>query len=292
MADVEATTRSIAALVRDVALRTQLEVAVQSAEGVPDRRLLWCKSADDLYRAVAERGAAVVITEWDDAVNFPVEAVIRRLRAEFSTVPVLAYVPLTPTGARALLAAGQAGVSEAMLAGYDDIGHALYSVIARAADAAMADNALARLAGVVPSQVLAILAYVFRHARAGPGVGDIANALGLHRKTLAEQCRRAGVPPPGELASWGRLVIAAARLADRGRTAEQVAARFRYRSGSALASMLKRYTGLTVSEARQRGPASVLDLLISRLHEPASLHPAPPARRRTPTRTSKTGPAD
>lgn len=271
LTDVSSDGRAIAVHVHDRTLRAQLAAAIHGPSGLrTSDRLWWCDSPGDLYTTVAERGAIAAITDWDDTSSGPVEDVIRRLRREFPTVPVLAYVSLTPAGARALLLAGRIGVSDAILAGYDDLGQALHGVLASAADNAMADYALVRLADLVPVEVFRILEYVFRHARAGPGVTDIANSLGQHRKTLADHCRRAHVPPPGELASWGRLAMAVARLADRGRTTDQVAARFRYRTGSALASMLKRYTGLTLSEARRRGPTAVLDLLTTRLRNSTS----------------------
>lgn len=262
MGDVKPKGDVIAAFVRDRALQARLAAATRASAGA---RILWCESPEELYAAVADGGATIAITEWGDPASITLEAMAWRLRQEFPTVPVLVYVPLTPAGAKALLAAGRAGAREAILAGHDDVGRALGAVLARASSLSVAERAVQRLSRLTPPEVLAMLAYALRHARAAPDVSDMARALHLHRKTLADQCRRAGAPPPGELASWGRLVVAAERLSDPGRSAERVAAEFGYSSGSAFANMLKRYTGLTLAEVRLRGPAVVFESLVHRL---------------------------
>jgi len=265
----------IAALVSDRARQTRLAAAIQTTAGAHSVRTLWCRSPGELYAAVADRGATIAITEWLDTRGDSVELTVRRLRKEFPTVPVLAYEPLTQAGARALLAAGDAGVREVILAGYDDVGDALDAVLSRATVASVAERTVDRVSTLVPREVLVILAYALRHARAAPDVSDIARSLHLHRKTLADHCRRAGALPPGQLISWSRLVLAAERLADPGRSGERVAAELGYPSGSAFANMLKRYTGLTLGEVRVRGPGVVLEMLAQRLSPTKFAHSRP-----------------
>jgi AraC-like DNA-binding protein len=264
-ADGQIDTCLIAALVHDRALQAQLGAAAQGGLRGPRARVLWCTSPGALYAAVADGGATIAITEWGHLADSTLEDALGRLRNDFPTVAVLVYAPLTPAGAKSLLAAGRAGVREVILAGYDDVGSALGSVLLRAASASVAERAVQRLSPLVSAEVMAILAYSLRHARTAPDVGDIARALHLHRKTLADHCRRVGAPSPRELAGWGRLVVAVDRLADPGRSAERVAAEFRYASGSAFANTLKRYTGLALAEIRLRGPGVVLEALARRL---------------------------
>jgi len=251
----------IAAHVRDRSLQAQLAAAIVAQGPAVAVKTEWCRSADSLYAAVADRGATIAITDWIGETDAVAEAAVRRLRDEFPTVAVLAYAPLTAAGAKGILAAGRAGVQEVIIAGHDDTGRALAAVLARAATVSTAERAIVRLSALVPSDVMPILAYALRHARAVPEVSDAAQALHLHRKTLAEYCRRANVPPPGELIGWSRLIMAAERLADPGRSAERVAVEFGYSSGSAFANMLRRYTGLAVADVRIQGPSVVLEAL-------------------------------
>jgi hypothetical protein len=226
VADVSVEGEVIAAFVRDRALEARLASATRGDTSTRSARILWCGSPGELYTAVADGGATIAITEWAHPADIALETMARRLRQEFPTVPVLAYVPLTPAGAKGLLAAGRAGAREAILAGHDDVGRALGAVLARASSLSVADRAVERLSRLTSPEVLAMLAYALRHARAAPGVSDIARSLHLHRKTLADQCRRAGVPPPGELARWGRLVVAGERRGGPCQPASQVAAKF------------------------------------------------------------------
>src|SRR5579862_914049 len=155
---------AIAALVRTRALETQLLASVRACASVERIRVIWCSSPEELFRAAVDREAAIAIVEWE-AGDYALESLVRRLRDEFPTVPVLAYAPLTSAGARALLAAGRAGVREAIIAGHDDAGRALSEVLVRAATASAAERAVDWISDFVMPDVLPILAYALRHAR-------------------------------------------------------------------------------------------------------------------------------
>ncbi len=82
---------------------------------------------------------------------------------------------------------------------------------------------------------------------------DVANALGVHRKTLVDRLKAAQLPSPRAIIGWCRLLVAARVLDDPGRTVEQVALMLDFPSGTALRNMCKRYTGLRTGEVRQNG---------------------------------------
>jgi AraC-like DNA-binding protein len=92
-----------------------------------------------------------------------------------------------------------------------------------------------------------------RHSRREMSVEDAATAMGIHRKTLVDRLRSAGLPSPRTIIGWSRLLTAARLLDDPGRTVEQVALRLDFPSGTALRNMFKRYTGLRTSEVRENG---------------------------------------
>jgi AraC-like DNA-binding protein len=220
----------------------------------------------ELVSAVADGAAAAVVTEWHDAAGTTVDQAVRSLRADYPSVPVLVYAPLTPQGARDMLDATRAGASEVLIANFDDIGVTLAQRLARAQSSALAKQIMARIAGLVSEPVESMMEYFLRQARIAPGVTGAARALGVHRKTLALHCARCGVPSPSALSCWARLILAAQRLEDPGRTTERAAIELGFPSGSALRNMLKRYTGLSPSEVRERGGSIVLvELLVEQL---------------------------
>jgi len=252
---------TIAALVCDRTAQARLRKAVSG-----QAQLAFCATMGDVLSAVADGAAAAVVTEWHDATGATVDPAVRSLQADYPSVPVLVYAPLTPQGARDMLEATRAGASEVLIANFDDIGVTLAQRLARAQSAALTKRIMARAEGLVSEPVEMMMEYFLRQARTAPSVESAARALGMHRKTLALHCARCGVPSPNAFSGWLRLILAAQRLEDPGRTTAQAASELGFPSGPALRNMLKRYTGLSPSEVRERGGSVVLiELLIERL---------------------------
>src|ERR1043165_7519503 len=114
---------------------------------------------------------------------------------------------------------------------------------------------LTELEPSVPEHVFPMLRYCLEHGRRNLSVEDLAGALAVHRKTLVDWLKAAGLPSPSSIISWSRLLVAARMLDDPGRTVEQVALLLDFPSGTSLRNMMKRYTGLVTSEVRQNGGA-------------------------------------
>jgi len=165
-----------------------------------------------------------------------------------------------------MLDAARAGATEVVIANFDDVGITLAHRLASAQAAALARRVMVRIADLVPDSIASLIDYFFRHGRSAPTVATAAHSLGLHRKTLALHCARAHLPSPSALSCWARLILAAQRLEDPGRTTERSAMETGFPSGSAFRNMLKRYTGLSPSEVRERGGSlCIIDLFTARL---------------------------
>jgi AraC-like DNA-binding protein len=252
---------TIAALVCDRASRTRLQGAVRG-----QAEFSFCNTVPELISAVVDGAATAVVTEWRDAVGCTLEDAVRSLHADFPTVPILVYAPLTPQGARDMLEAARAGATEVLIANFDDVGITLAKRLASAQAVVLAGRIMAQIAELVPASVAVLIDYFLRHGSTAPSVATAAHALGLHRKTLALYCARAQLPSPSALACWARLILAAQRLEDPGRTTERAAREVGFPSGSAFRNMLTRYTGLSPSEVRERGGSlCLIDLFSARL---------------------------
>jgi AraC-like DNA-binding protein len=268
----------IAAWVTDAIARQRLATAV--SERLPRRAkgpaIRWCDSADELATAVSQHGVEAAIIEVGDADAgddtaggggriSPLEEVIRTLRAEHPAVPVLIYAPLTAAASRTIVALAGAGITNVIIAGHDDLNHAVRPILDASASACTAEAAYARLSVVASPGVAAILSYGLRYGTAAPTVAAAARALRVHRKTLAAWCVASGAPSPRVLITWCRLVIAVERLAEARWPAERVARAFGFGSGSALAGLIKRHIGLTRAALRERGSGVVTEMLAQRL---------------------------
>jgi AraC-like DNA-binding protein len=268
----------IAAWVTDAIARQRLAAAV--SERLPRRTrgpaILWCDSADELVAAVGRNDAKAAIIEiggadvGDDAVGGWVgisrlEEMTRTLRAEHPAVPVLIYAPLTAAASRTIVALAGAGITNVIIAGHDDLNHAVRPILDASASACAAEAAYARLRAAASPGVAAILSYALRYGTATPTVAAAARALRVHRKTLAAWCLASGAPSPRVLITWCRLVIAVERLAEARWPAERVARAFGFGSGSALTGLIRRHIGLTRAELRERGGGVVIEMLAQRL---------------------------
>jgi AraC-like DNA-binding protein len=252
---------TIAALVCDRASRARLRSAIRGQADVA-----FCDTVPQLVSAVADGAATAVVTEWRDATGSRLDAAVRTLHADYPTVPILVYAPLTPQGARDMLEAARAGATEIVIANFDDVGITLSRRLSTAQAVALGRQVMARVTELVPVSVAALIDYFLRHGRSAPTVAAAARALSLHQKTLALHCAGARCPGPSALACWARLILAAQRLEDPGRTAERAALELGFPSASAFRNMLKRYTGLSPSEVRERGGSlCVVEMFTARL---------------------------
>jgi AraC-like DNA-binding protein len=270
----------IVAWVTDALARQRLAAAI--TERLPRRAqapaLRWCDSASALLATVAQGGATATIIEIGDTVSAhvtnetttdiaEVEELTRALRAGYPAVPVLIYAPLTAAASRAIVTLASAGITNVIIAGYDDMNHAVRPILDAAMSACIAEAAYGRLSAVASRDVTAILGYALRYATAAPSVASAAQALRVHRKTLASWCHTSGAPPPRVLVTWCRLIIAAERLAVAQWPTERVARAFGFGSGSALNRLIKRHIGLTRAGLREQGSAIVVEMLARRLED-------------------------
>ena len=86
---------------------------------------------------------------------------------------------------------------------------------------------------------------------------DLAGTLHITPRTLSRWCRRAGLPPPRRLLLWMRILLAAEFLDDPGRPITAVARACGYAGDSSLRLALKRYTGMSPTELREKGAFEV-----------------------------------
>jgi AraC-like DNA-binding protein len=228
--------------------------------------------------AVSTRGATAVIIELrglgpSEAASTTgsdmsrIEELTRTLRGQHPAVPVLVYAPLTAAASRAVVTLARAGVANVIIAGHDDLNHAVGPILARAASVCAAEDAYQKLSAVASPGVAAILNYGLRYGARAPTVADAAAALHVHRKTLAVWCHASGAPSPRVLVTWCRLIIATERLADARWSTERVARALGFGSGSALAGLIRRHIGLGRAELRERGSSVVVEMLARRLAE-------------------------
>ena len=212
---------------------------------------------------------AAIITEVRDADGHPVHEIVGDLNAGGTGTPLVAYCRAGAEQSSDIRALVLAGAHQLLFHGIDDAGIALRHILDAAQQASVGERAAEELMRVVPAKLAPIVSHVTRYP-ATQRVGEVADALGYHRKTLVNHCAQAGFVPPHELLSWCRLAVAGELMATSRRTIEAIANQLDFSSDTGLRNMMKRYTGLKASEVRERGGARCVVAALRRALTPTA----------------------
>jgi AraC-like DNA-binding protein len=239
----------IAALLPPDARLQRLQTATRG--GQP---LVLCRSWSELTLE-CERGAAdlVVFDLYADGV--PDFERVRQLRSRAPRAAMVAYVEAARARPRDMFDAGRCGIEALIVAGEDDAPQTLVALIDRAAARGAAALVMSRLTGARPLVRDAVLLAVTRaHERLTPDT--LARHAASSRRALTRRLTAATLPPPHQLITWGRLIVAARLLEHVDRSAESVARALDFPSPSAFRNTCRRYLGATPMEVRAAGGAA------------------------------------
>ena len=180
-------------------------------------------------------------------------AALRRFRARSPRTVILAYCGVSARVAPLLVTAGRAGIDGLLLRGHHDLLGSIRCHLADDSPDAFSRRVVARL--MLPDgPAWQVVAHCVRRAMSTVlTVEQLAGELGIHRKTLHNWLRSAGLPSAQQVIGWSRLLLAAALLEAPSRSVASVASRVGFSSEPAFRGMLARYTGLTPTELRRSG---------------------------------------
>lgn len=230
----------ILVLIHDADGRARVESAMQLRANVI--AVGSTRAAEQALTAAAFRPTAAVVSATDDKGRscLPLVRTLTQLRP---TVPVIGYCTPGPTASRDVLTLARAGVHDVMFGGTDDQSRAVRLIVETARAVRNVDVILKEITPGLPVALLPFVRYCLEHPEV-TSVAAVADAMGVHRKTLFVHCRGASAPPPGIIMTWCRLLLAAQHLATSLRTVEAVALDLGFASASAFRNLTKRYTGL------------------------------------------------
>jgi AraC-like DNA-binding protein len=201
---------------------------------------------------------SAVITEPFDIRRTPVAPTIARLRAEYPGVALIGFCQPAHKFSSEIVALVHAGVHELVFRGVDDSSAAFRQTLARASQTSAARQVLDALEEHLVPDALVIVETCLQYASPDFSSRALAQVLGVNVKTLVKQCRSNGLPSPGALLNWVRLMVVSYLLEAEGRALEHVAAAFGLDSASPLRNLMKRYTGLRSLEVRTGGGLKVV----------------------------------
>jgi AraC-like DNA-binding protein len=176
---------------------------------------------------------------------------LRQFRTRSPRTVILAYCSVSMRVAPLLVAAGRAGIDDVLLRGYDDLSDSIRRRLAHDNLTDASRRVLARIGSRVGPAWGVFAHCVRRAATTVLTVEQLAQELGVHRKTLHNRLRAGGLPSAERVIGWSRLHLVAIVLETPGRSVAAVTAQVGFSSVATLRSMLSRYTGLKLRDIRQ-----------------------------------------
>ena len=201
---------------------------------------------------------SAVIAEPFDIHRTPVAPTLARLRAEYPGVALIGLCQPAHKYSTEIVSLVRAGVHELVFRGVDDTSETFRQTLARASQTSASREVLDALRPHLTADAMAIVETSVQYAWPDFSSRALAQVLGVNVKTLVKQCRAAGLPSPGALLNWVRLMVVAYLLEAEGRALEHVASAFGLESASPLRNLMKRYTGLRSLEVRTGGGLKVV----------------------------------
>ena len=227
-------------------------------------RFVPCEDWPSLTRA-CERGAVNVVVfdlYVDGRADFER---VRQLRIRVPRAALVAYVDVTRERAKDMFDAGRCDIDVLVVANETDTPPMLATLLDQAEARSVSSLLTPHLAGwrsVVRDAVM--LSVIRAHERLTPD--SLARLIAVSRRQLSKRLEGAQLPPPHQLLTWGRLIVAASMLEDGARSADGVASALDFPSGSAFRNTCQRYLGCTPHQIRLRGGAGwvIQALLVNR----------------------------
>lgn len=253
----------IAALLPDQADRESL------LRSVPLHDVAWVDSWRELDRAVRSLPVGAAIA---DAHAEPRKDGVLRVYGFAQRFPLTPLLVWGHFDGRELYRLGKAGCSELILSQDADDAAFVAELVDDALGSGLTGALMQRLSGRLHADALALVRHAAEGVPAQIQVPALAADFGLSVSTLERRCERWGLPTPGRLLLWLRVLYGLRWLAEPGRSVESVASQLGYSSGAAFRRALNATVGRRASwfrspQAFERG-AGMFE---------AELRPAAPA---------------
>lgn len=233
----------IAALLPKEADRSALEAATSS------HNTAWARSWRNLDHVVRREPVMAAVADLHAEHGKDGALRIYRFAQRFPLTPILVCGDMD---GRDLFRLGKAGATDV----FASIDASNVALLAELIDSATADGLAAdihdRLEGRVGEPARALVLTAASWIPHGIQVPDLATANDVSVSTLERRCVRWGLPTPGHLLLWLRMIYGLKWLIEPGRSVESVAVQLGYSSGAAFRRAIKVTVGGKPTPLRNR----------------------------------------
>lgn len=232
----------------------------------PDTRVVWWPTFAALREGLTREPSHVVtvIVGLEDPSGASAVAFAQAMAENHPGTGIVVHRAESKGSQADLCALGAAGVHDILIAGITDDGHVARQIVRDACRRGAAELVLREVRRVIPRRLYSFAQAAIRNPSKA-SVGLIAQHLSIHRQTPNWWCREEHYLRPEELLVWSRLFLVAALLELTSRTLDSIADDLDYASPTSLRNQLKKYTGLTATQVRAAGMATVFEVFCGRV---------------------------
>ncbi len=221
--------------------------------------LAWAESWRDLYRRVRRDPVAAVVTDLHAEVRKDGALRVYRFSQRYPFTPLVAWGDMD---GRELYRVGKAGAAEVVVARQADDAELVAEVLRGVLGRGLATILEERLERGVGAEARAVIRHAAERIPDRIQVPALARAFDMSVLTLERRCERWGLPTPGRLLLWLRVLYGLRWLLEPGRSVESVAYQLGYSSGAAFRRAIKATIGGRPSPLRNaKGFERAVELL-------------------------------
>ncbi len=232
----------------DLITRRRLAGALGASIHVEEAR-----TVRDAWIVLRRRACTVCILDPIDGEGTPTAHFAAQASADFRRMAFVGHVSRDRSQSKAVLDLARAGVHDLLYTEDADLQLFVRQLVQRAAQRALFALVWPAISPHCSPRTAPILAYCLQHAETNFSITQLARALGVTRKTIAERCAIDGAPHPRVLMAWSRLLAVAHRLESNGRSVESIAYELDFASPNALRNLMQRHVGIQPSALRTLG---------------------------------------
>ncbi|MBI4545797.1 MAG: helix-turn-helix transcriptional regulator [Gemmatimonadetes bacterium] len=224
----------IAALLPDQLDRDSLSRAA------PPHQVLWASSWRNLHRMVRKRPVAAAVADLHAETRKDGVLRVYRFARRFPLTPVIVWGEMD---GRELYRLGKAGAWDVVASRDADDAQLVGEVLEALLQDNLARLLLERLEPRLPEESREIVRHAASHIPDRIQVPGLAAFYGMSVSTLERRFERWGLPTPGRLLLWFRVLYGLRWLLEPGRSVESVADQLGYSSGAAFRRAIKATIG-------------------------------------------------
>lgn len=178
-----------------------------------------------------------------------------RVKAAYPSLPVIAYVPLTPSAFRAVAQLSKLGLEHVILYSHDDSAERLVATIDKVRSSPLTERFVGELRprlGRLPLPISKVVEEMFAEPHRYPNAQDIATGANVSIVRLYRAFQSADLAAPKKMVVAAKLLRAYSHLLDPGQSVGGVSTKLAYRNPRIFAEHTNEVFGLNPSKVRSQ----------------------------------------